>query len=63
MRKALLPALLLLIASSQLALAEKYRGYIWDKAEGVLLVEGIPVQVSDSTKIERKDTPRTTWCN
>jgi hypothetical protein len=63
MRKALLPALLLLLASSQLALAEKYRGYIWDKAEGVLLVEGIPVQVSDSTKIERKDQKGITFAD
>jgi hypothetical protein len=33
-RKTLIPALILLLASSPLAFAEKFDGYIWDKAEG-----------------------------
>lgn len=51
-------ALLVIAVSLQLAgtaFADKFKGYIWDKAEGVLLVEGFPVQVTANTKIERKD--------
>jgi Zn-dependent protease with chaperone function len=37
------------------AFAEKFKGYIWDKAEAALLVEGIPVETTAQTKIERRD--------
>ena len=42
MRKALLRALLLLLVSTQSSFAEKFRGYIWDKAEGAPPRRGRP---------------------
>jgi Zn-dependent protease with chaperone function len=47
-------AVVLCIASGN-AFAEKFRGYIWDKSENMLLVESIPVATTAKTKIERKN--------
>jgi hypothetical protein len=53
--------MILFLASSPLAFAEKFIGYIWDKAAGALLVEGIPVEVTGGAKIERKNHPGITF--
>jgi hypothetical protein len=54
----LLSRTLLLLATSLLlagnAFAEKFEGYIWDKAENALLVEGIPVVLMENARVERK---------
>jgi hypothetical protein len=47
-------ALLLLFPAGDAA-AEKLKGYIWDLGESTLLVEGIPVQVSEKTRFERSN--------
>ncbi len=47
------PSAIFLLFLAGDAAAEKLKGYIWDLSESALLVEGIPVQITEKTRIER----------
>ncbi len=59
MRSRFLPFVFLFWAGD--AAAEKLKGYIWDVSENMLVVEGIPVQMTGEAKIERSNQKNVTF--